>query len=153
MLGDVPVGDVAAAMPDHEEHVEQAEARRRHGEEVHRGDDLAMVLHEGAPVLATLRPRGQPAEVSRHGAFGDLEAEAQQLTVNPWRTPVVLGSHPADEIAHFARHHGSAAPHAASRKPLPVEPETSPVPADHGLVLHDDEDLCPARAERAEGQS
>src|SRR6266545_914664 len=55
MLGDVPVGDVAPAVPDHEEHVEQAKARRRHGEEVHRGDDLAMILHEGAPVLATLR--------------------------------------------------------------------------------------------------
>jgi hypothetical protein len=55
MLGDVPVGDVAPAVPDHEEHVEQAKGRR-HGEEVHRGDDLAMILHEGAPVLATLRP-------------------------------------------------------------------------------------------------
>jgi hypothetical protein len=43
--------------------------------------------------------------------------------VDPRRTPLVLGGHPADEIAHFARHHGSAAPHAASRETLPVEPE------------------------------
>jgi hypothetical protein len=42
MLGDVPVDDVASPVLDHEQHVQQAKARRGHGEEVHRGDDLAM---------------------------------------------------------------------------------------------------------------
>ena len=71
--------------------------------------------------------------------------------MDPRCTPLVLGGHPADEIAHFARHHGSAAPHAASRETLPVEPETGPVPADYGHGLHDDEDLCPARPDATKG--
>jgi len=45
------------AVPDHEQDVEQAKARRRHVEEVHRGNDLAMILHEGALSHRALRSR------------------------------------------------------------------------------------------------
>jgi hypothetical protein len=59
--------------------------------------------------------------------------------MDPRRTPPVLGGHPPDELAYFARHSGSPAPDAASREMPPVEAETGPVPADHGLGLHDDQ--------------
>jgi hypothetical protein len=41
-------------VPYHEEYVEDSEGRRRHGEEVHRGYDFAMVPQECHPALAAL---------------------------------------------------------------------------------------------------
>jgi hypothetical protein len=79
-------------------------------------------------------------------------ALAQRLRENPRRSlpELILGGHPPDEFAYFARHSGSAAPHAASRETLPVEAETGPVPADHGVGLHDDQELSPARPDAPE---
>jgi hypothetical protein len=46
----------AAAVPYHEEYVEDSEGRRRHGEEVHRGNHFAMVPQECHPALTAFRP-------------------------------------------------------------------------------------------------
>src|SRR5438045_1956441 len=51
MCGRVEVENTAPMMLDHEEAVEYAKTQRRHGEEVERGNHLAMVLQERQPAL------------------------------------------------------------------------------------------------------
>jgi hypothetical protein len=53
--GEVPVENLATTVPYYEEYVEDSEGRRRHGEEVHRGNHFAMVPQECHPALAALR--------------------------------------------------------------------------------------------------
>src|SRR6516164_5186093 len=47
MFGDVEVQDVATAVRDHEEAVQYPKGRGGHGEKVHGGDSLTMVLEKG----------------------------------------------------------------------------------------------------------
>jgi hypothetical protein len=52
MFGDVEVQDFATAAADYEEAVQHPEGRGGHGEKVHGGDGLTMVLEKAEPALA-----------------------------------------------------------------------------------------------------
>jgi hypothetical protein len=52
---DIEIQDSPAVVGDDEEAVQHAECEGRYGEEIHRGDGLAMVVQEGQPAFRWLR--------------------------------------------------------------------------------------------------
>ena len=107
-------------------------------------DHLAMVMEKGQP------PRGlllvcstfQSRQVARDGWLGDLEAECQQLAVDPRRTPPrIIGLHSADEYPDLVMDCG---PPEWPGAQTPEPPETGAVPRDHGLGFYDDQGTSPA---------
>jgi hypothetical protein len=68
-------------------------------EQVHGDDELSMVPQESEPALAALGSRSPLPQVARDGTLGDLEAELQQLAVDPGSSPSVLAGHPAHRVA------------------------------------------------------
>ena len=93
----------------------------------------------------------QGAQVAGDRALGNLEAQLEKLAVDPRSTPEILGCHPANEVAYFASEWLATGAFPFSGQPPPVQPETGPVPGNHGLGLHDDEDVCPARPDAPKG--
>ena len=72
--------------------------------------------------------------ILRHGRLGDLDAEPQQLAMDPRRTlQSVRKAHLADQLANLLANLRTAA--FRSRLPAPVGPEAVPMPADHGSRL------------------
>ena len=142
--------DVAPAVADDEEHLEDAERRRGHGEEVHGGDAIPVVPEEGRPGLAGSRGARQGAQVARDAALGDVEAEAQQFPVDAGRAPGILRGHPPDESADLAREGRAAGARAASGQPVPVDAEAGAVPAHDRVWPDDGEALGPAAPEAAQ---
>src|SRR6266567_309284 len=68
--------------------------------EVHGGDAVSVVPEEGRPGLAGSRRARQGAQAARDASLGDIEAKAQQLSVDTGRAPGVLRGHPPDEGAN-----------------------------------------------------
>lgn len=84
---------------DHQD-IEQPEVLGRHHQEVHRRNQLSVIIEKGLPGLGPLgivRPSGHPA---RHAAFGGIEPQLQQFPMDAGRTPkrVFLG-HLGDQVA------------------------------------------------------
>jgi hypothetical protein len=69
-----------------EEDVKNAKRHRGDGEEVECGDPLAVVAEKSAPALPRVRVDVPPSRhESRDGAFGDIQAEHQDLAVDARR--------------------------------------------------------------------
>ena len=62
-------------MADHEVAVQDSEGEGRHGEEVHRGDGLAVVAQESQPMLAPLGTPGRTLKPTRDGRLGNRKTE------------------------------------------------------------------------------
>jgi hypothetical protein len=152
VLRDVEVRDLASTVPDHEQHVEQAERRRADDEQVHRRDDLAVVPEERQPGLPRLGPPAETVQVARHRALRDLEAEHPEFSVDTRCAPAVVGRHLPDEVPDLGIDGRSTKPGAAARYPVPVEIEAGPMPADHGVRLHDHQRVAPSRPEAAKDE-
>ena len=76
----------------------EAEADRRHHEQIHRGDVSGVVAQKGFPALAR-RPSAS-RHLLGHCRLGDLDAELEQLAVNARRAPQWIGTaHLANETA------------------------------------------------------
>ena len=88
--------------------------------------------------------------MARDAAFGDIEAEAEQFTVDAGRAPVVLGGHPPDEGADLGWQRRAARAPSAPGQPAPVGPEPSAAPPHDGVWLDDGEALSPAAPEAAQ---
>ena len=149
VAGDPEVHHAPTTMVDEEEDVQDIEGRGRHGEEVHPDDGLLVVAEEDLPPLDHVPWRWPSRHVPRHRPLRDVEAELQQLAMDPRGTPGrVFASHPADEVAQLAVDARPArAPRA--RPPSPEQAEALAMPANHGVGLHDNEDICPPRPEPA----
>src|SRR2546421_11781494 len=85
VLGHVEVDDAPAVVSEHDENKEDAQAHARHREEIE-GDEIAdMVGEERPPSLggwdAPLR------EQPRDGAFGHIDADLEELTMDSWSAP------------------------------------------------------------------
>src|SRR5215468_4112243 len=143
----IEVQDLPASMLDDEETMQQSERHRWYGEEVERNDHLAMILQEGQPALAGIPAAVDSPQVASHGSLGDDETQFQKFSVNLGCTPSgILFRHLADQGANLL---GDLRPATArSRMPAPVEPETSPMPADDGLGFDNLEDIHPAGQQR-----
>ena len=66
-------------MIDSEKHVEHAERHRRHRQEIHPPDRVAMVAKERLPAFDYVRARGLLRYVARYGALAQLVAELEEL--------------------------------------------------------------------------
>ena len=81
---------------ENDQHIEEAEADRRHYEQIHRRDAGRVVAQKGLLGLAW-RPSAS-RHVPGHCRLGDLDAELAQLAKNARRAPQWIGkAHPANE--------------------------------------------------------
>jgi hypothetical protein len=77
-----------------------------------------------------------PHHVFGHAGLADIDAKLEKLAMDPRCSPQRIGNaHLTDELAYFERHLRPAA--TASRPQAPVQPETSAMPANNGVRLHD----------------
>jgi len=146
-IGDVEVHDAAALVLEHEEHVQDAKRGCGHDKEVDGNEVPGVVPQKCTP---SLRRRLSPTRhVPRHRSFSHLEADLEQLPVNPRRTPSrVLAGHSTNERPDLRVDPGTTA--SVSALPGPVEPKALTMPADHGLGLHEDEGALPVWPQAAE---
>jgi hypothetical protein len=90
-------------------------------------------------------PRGRGpglGHVASHGVLIDGEAQLRELLRDaPTAPPRIVGRHAYDQVDDLRRDGGSA---ATGRLPRPEASESAPVPANHGLGLHDRKALLPS---------
>jgi hypothetical protein len=146
MSGYVAVQNLPPAVLNHEKAVQQLERQCRHGEEVEGHDHLAVILEKRKPALARIATAPDSSQIPSHAPFADDEAEFLQFPVDSGGSPVqVFFRQPPDQATDFIGDLGPAA--ARPGTPTPVALETSAVPADDGVGLHDHEDVAPAGPE------
>lgn len=77
MERNVEMQNASAIMFNGEEAIQGAEPKVRNGEEVECGNRFAMVVQKSEPLagFAFVRKALQPLQITRHGRFGDLEAQ------------------------------------------------------------------------------
>ena len=147
---DIEMEDPASTMFDDEKTIQDSEGEGRHGEEVHGRDDLAVIAKESRPELASVVGRRQAPEIAGDGAFGDVEAEFQKLTVNSGSAPGgILVRHPPDESSNLGIDLWPAQA-LWMRSKAPEQPKASPMPGDNGFWFNDDQDVAPCRPKTAE---
>ena len=110
-----------------------------------------MVVEESAPGL-----RGWLAWPGRHeagdAALADVDAELEQLAVDPWRAPAYVGlGHLENERLDSGRDVVLSGG-TGTRLPAPEKAESSAVPADDGVWLDDDQHIRPARPQAGESE-
>jgi hypothetical protein len=89
-------------MADDKETVQNPEGQRRHSEEIHGNDCLAMVAKERQPAPRRIRTIGRPLYPARYGSFRAVETQFEQLPVDARRSPSwVFCDHAKDQIAQF----------------------------------------------------
>jgi hypothetical protein len=64
VLGDIQVDDLSAIMPNQEQAVQNPEVCCDHGEEIHSGDQLPVIVQKGSPKLSSPVAAVQPPKVS-----------------------------------------------------------------------------------------
>ena len=122
-------------MSQHQEYVQDLEAKRRHREEIHRYQALHVILQEGPPRLRW-RPPGTDY-VLADASLANVDAEFEQLSMNPRRSPSwVLSAHLADQIAYVLRDCGP--PRLATWTFQVQKGETFPMPSNHRLGLDEE---------------
>ena len=136
--------DPAAPVLDHKEAVQQLERHRRHGEEIEGGDDFADDSARNVSQRLAGSPRRRMRRRYRATApLRDNEAELLKLAVDLGGSPIrILLRQSLDQSANLVGDLRSAAAWPGS--PAPIETEAGAVPADHGVGLHDDQDVGPA---------
>jgi hypothetical protein len=98
MVRDIEMEDLASTVLDHEEAVQHAKRHSGHGEEVHGCDDVAVIVKEGNPALASVVGRRPAPEIAGDRALGDVEAQIEELAVDSWGAPGgILADHPPDD--------------------------------------------------------
>ena len=85
VLGDVKVDDPPAMVSEHDENEEDTQAGGGHGEEVDRHQVPDMVVEERPPGLR--RSRTTLRHEAGDGAFGDVDAELQELAMDARSAP------------------------------------------------------------------
>src|SRR5215475_8885836 len=75
MPGDIEVEDLAAAMPDHKEAIDQLESDCRDREEIERRDHFAVILQESKPSLIRITPPTNLSKIPGHASFRNGKAE------------------------------------------------------------------------------
>jgi len=92
ILGHVEVQNTSPVVRNDKEAIENAEGERRHGEEIHCGNGLAVITQKGRPWLCRLRIPGSLPHPTQDGSFRNIVAEHFQLAVDSRCSPSrVLG--------------------------------------------------------------
>src|SRR5499427_6728350 len=87
MLREVEMQDTPAIVADDKEAVEDAEADRGHGEEVHGRNRFPVIPKKGAPALGWLGIPRNSLHPAGDASLGYLEAQHEQFAVNARRAP------------------------------------------------------------------
>src|SRR6202007_2846808 len=104
----------------------------RYDEQIHRGDAVGMIAKERPPALGWRI--SSPGRVLGHAGLSDIDAELEEFSMDPRRSPQRIGNaHLADKLACLRRYSWSAT--TAPRLPPPVRSEPDAVPFNHGLWL------------------
>ena len=110
--------------------VELFEGDRRDHKQINRCNPLGVIAKEGLPGLRWPIPPGH--HVDRNRGLGDINAQFEQLAMDPGRSPQrVLKAHSSNEVAHLLADPRSA-PRGAGL-PSPVSGKTHSMPAHDGL--------------------
>jgi len=98
--GHIAVEDSPPVMRDNEEAEESAERERGHGEEIHRGDGLALIVQKRRPSLCRLWVSRSPSHPTQNGSLQDVKTQHSEFAMNPRRAPrPVLRNHAEDQAA------------------------------------------------------
>ena len=108
---DVHVEDAPPGVREHHEDEQHAERRRRHREEVARGELRGVAGEEGPPRLRRLLRATNSCEVLGHGRLRDREPELLELAVYPrGSSQRIRGVHLSDQGAKVAADTGPTGP-------------------------------------------
>src|SRR4030081_1642250 len=133
MRCDAKPQNMSSAVPHDQQSIEPAKQDCRHDEHIHRSDPVSVIAEERRPSLR--RRVSSPDHVFGHARLSDIDAELEQLSMDPRRSPQRIGNaHLADKLAYLRRYGWSAT--AAPRLPAPVRSEPGTVPFYDGLWLH-----------------
>jgi hypothetical protein len=150
MLRDVNVQDAPPIMTDDEEPVEHAKCDRWHSEEIHGCNGFPMVSEEGQPALGPVRISRRSFHPTGDGSLGEIKTEHQQFAVDARCTPSwILGDHAEDQIPNLLGRRPPASLLPDSGNQLPIQTETSSVPANDRFWCDDREILFPTRPDSA----
>src|SRR5450756_2246869 len=106
-----------------------------------------MVMKERLPALR--RWSSSFDHILGHARLSDIDAELEQLSVDPRRSPQRIGNaHLADQPADLQWHNRPAT--RSSRLPAPIEPKTRTIPANNGVRLNDRPGIENARKQSIE---
>src|SRR3979409_1684169 len=120
-------------MPHDQQSIEQPKRDCRHDEHIHRGDPISVIAEKCPPALGWRV--SSPDHVLGHAGLSDIDAELEQLSMDPRRSPQRIGNAPlADRLAALRRYGLSAT--TAPRLPAPVRSEPGTVPFYDSLWLH-----------------
>jgi len=98
-VSNIEMNDLPPGMGDNKEDEQIFKYSGKDREEVHACQDILVVPEKGFPAQDFLRVMRSPWHVPTNCAFVQVEAELEQLPVNPGRTPTVLEDHLTDEMA------------------------------------------------------
>jgi hypothetical protein len=109
--------NMSPAVPHDQQSIEQAKRDCRHDENIHRSDPISVIAEERPPALG--RRVSSPYHVLGHAGLSNINAELEQLSMNPRRSPQRIGNgHLADKVAYFQRNCWPATPRF--RFPAPI---------------------------------
>jgi hypothetical protein len=101
MLGDDRAYNLPAIVSQNDHHVKQPKRCRRHDEHVDGGDPLSLIAKKAPP--GRRRRHSSSQHVFGHAGLADLDAELEQLVVDPGRTSErVGGAHLSNQNANLA---------------------------------------------------
>src|SRR4030081_3425278 len=133
MRCDAKPQNMSPAVPHDQQSIEPAKRDCRHDEHIHRSDPISVVAEECPPALG--RRVSSPDHVLGHAGLSDIDAELEQLSMDPRRSPQRIGNTLlADKLADLRRYGWSAT--TAPRLPAPVRSEPGTVPFYDSLWLH-----------------
>src|SRR6266404_2291384 len=133
MRCDAKPQNMSPAVPRDQQSIEPAKRDRRHDEHIHRSDPVSVIAEECPPALG--RRVSSPDHVLGHARLSDIDAELEQLSMNPRRSPQRIGNtHLTDKLADLRRYGWSAT--TGPRLPAPIRSEPGTVPFYDSLWLH-----------------
>src|ERR1700726_3264076 len=117
MRCDAKPQNISPAAPHDQQSIEQAKRDCRHDEQIHRSDPVSVVAEERPPALG--RRVSSPDHVLGDAGLSDIDAELEQLSMDPRRSPQRIGNaHLADKLADLHRNCWPATPRF--RFPAPI---------------------------------
>jgi hypothetical protein len=144
MTSDVEVQNPAPAMLDYEEAIQELEGQREHGKKSKATITSRWLARKASQCLAGSPRRRRRCRYLATVRSENVEAELQKFPADLQCSPVrILSRHTADQSPNLLAHFRSAA--ARQRSPAPVEAEACPMPSDHRLRCHNDQNIRPSR--------
>src|ERR1700720_3446297 len=108
MRRDAKPQNMSPAAPHDQQSIEQAKRDCRHDEHIHRSDPVSVISEERPPTLG--RRVSSPAHVLGYAGLSDIDAELEEFSMDPRRSPQRIGNtHLPDKIWHLRRYRWTAA--------------------------------------------